>query len=60
MRTAGAFKKQLYMAVRITTFRESCAGSRQISVSIMSITCAAVSPIIVCPGFCASIPNFAS
>jgi hypothetical protein len=35
--------------LRTTTFRESCAGSRQTSASIMSITCAAVSPIIACP-----------
>ncbi len=58
MRTGGAFKKRLCMAVRTMTFRESCAGSRQISASTMSITCAAVFPVTVCLGCSASIPNF--
>ena len=57
---AGAFKKRPCMAVRTTTFRESCAGSRQTSASTMSITCAAVFRITACPGCCATIPNLAA
>jgi fatty acid desaturase len=60
MRTPGAFKKRLCMAVRTMTFRESCVGSRQTSASTMSITCAAVFPVTVCLACSASIPNFAS
>ena len=60
MRTGGVFNKRLCMAVRTTTFQESCAGSRQTSASTMSITYAAVFRIIACLGCFAIIPNLAA
>jgi len=57
--TSGRSTKRPCMAVRITTCREFSAGSRQISASTTSTTCAAVSRITACSEHSATIPSAA-